>query len=344
MLPSTEGAAKYRRCCQVPKVLSREVSMKKGLRRFLVVMVILASIGGLGTIAYYRYQEKVKLTLTGGKFGIGGADDNVDTATPVAVYSAKRGSISESLVLNGEIMAVTEVSIYSTVAGKVKEIKAEEGDRVRKEKPLAFIDRSEAGRTYALTPVESTIDGLVKSVLVEYGAHITPQVQLFELIDMDDVEIYVHIPEKDIYRVKRGMDAQVRVVSYRERVFRGRVDELSPVVDPVSRTLEARIKIPNKNHQLKPGMFGEVKIIVRSSQNSIIIPLAAVVQKDGKNVIYIVNDEVARMVEPQFDIREGDRIAVVSGIGENSKVIVIGQQNVRDGDPVKVTEEIGENF
>jgi RND family efflux transporter MFP subunit len=161
---------------------------------------------------------------------------------------------------------------------------------------------------------------------------------------MDDVEIYVHIPEKEIYRVRKGMVAEVRAVSYPDRVFRGRVDELSPVVDPVSRTLEARIQIPNENHQLKPGMYGEVKLIVRSSRNSIVIPLAAVVQMDGKTVIYIVNDEKAAMVEPEFDIREGDRIAVVSGIDENSKVIVIGQQNVRDGDPVKVTEEIGENF
>jgi multidrug efflux pump subunit AcrA (membrane-fusion protein) len=343
VLSRAEGAEGPVKGCQVLKVLPREDSMKRGLKRFFTVIVILAIIGGLGATSYYRYKEKVQLALTGGRFGMG-TGENVDTATPVAVYSAQRGSISESLVLNGEIMAVTEVSIYSTVTGKVKEIKAGEGDRVEKEQPLAFIDRSEAGRTYALSPVESTIDGLVKSVLVEYGAYITPQVPLFQIIDMDDVEIYVHIPEKDIYRVKRGMDSQVRVVSYPDRIFRGRVDELSPVVDPVSRTLEARIKIPNKNHKLKPGMFGEVKIIVRSSQNSIVIPLAAVVQKDGKNVIYTVNDEKARMVEPEFDIREGDRIAVVSGIDENSKVIVIGQQNVRDGDPVKVTEEIGENF
>jgi multidrug efflux pump subunit AcrA (membrane-fusion protein) len=309
VLSRAEGAEGPVKGCQVLKVLPREDSMKRGLKRFFTVIVILAIIGGLGATSYYRYKEKVQLALTGGRFGMG-TGENVDTATPVAVYSAQRGSIS----------------------------------RVEKEQPLAFIDRSEAGRTYALSPVESTIDGLVKSVLVEYGAYITPQVPLFQIIDMDDVEIYVHIPEKDIYRVKRGMDSQVRVVSYPDRVFRGRVDELSPVVDPVSRTLEARIKIPNKNHKLKPGMFGEVKIIVRSSQNSIVIPLAAVVQKDGKNVIYTVNDEKARMVEPEFDIREGDRIAVVSGIDENSKVIVIGQQNVRDGDPVKVTEEIGENF
>jgi multidrug efflux pump subunit AcrA (membrane-fusion protein) len=317
--------------------------MKRGLKRFLAVIIILAIIGGLGAVAYYRYKEKVQLALTGGRFGAG-TGENVDTATPVAVYSAQRGSISESLLLSGEIMAVTEVSIYSTVAGKVKEIKVGEGDRIDKEQPLVFIDRSEAGRTYALTPVESTIDGLVKSVLVEYGAYVTPQVPLFQIIDMDDVEIYVHIPEKEIYRVRKGMVAEVRAVSYPDRVFRGRVDELSPVVDPVSRTLEARIQIPNENHQLKPGMYGEVKLIVRSSRNSIVIPLAAVVQMDGKTVIYIVNDEKAAMVEPEFDIREGDRIAVVSGIDENSKVIVIGQQNVRDGDPVKVTEEIGENF
>jgi multidrug efflux pump subunit AcrA (membrane-fusion protein) len=318
----------------------REDPMKRGLKRVLIVLIILIIIGGLGAVAYYRYEEKLQLASGfGGRFG-GNTDEEVDTATPVAVYRVGRGRISDSLVLNGEILPVNEVNIFSTVPGKVKEILVDEGDRVEKEQKLLFIDRSEAGMSYAPTPIESTIGGLVKDVLVSLGDYISPQIPLMQVIDMDLVDVVVNIPERDIYRISVGQRAEIAVVSYPERLFWGRVDELSPVVDPVSRTREARIHIENINHVLKPGMFGEVRIIVRSRSNSIIIPLAAVVEKEEASQVFVVENGTVRVVEPELDIREGDMISVRSGIEEGDQIVVIGQQNVSHGDSVRITEEI----
>jgi len=163
---------------------------------------------------------------------------------------------------------------------------------------------------------------------------------LLQVIDMDVVEVVVHIPERDIGRISLGLRAEVGVASYPGKVFRGKVDELSPVVEPISRTREARIRIDNPDHVLKPGMFGKVKIIIRRTGNAVLIPVASLVERDGSTVVFIVDDEKPRMVEPDVDIKEGDMISVLSGIDVGDRVIVIGQQNVNEGDEVRVTEEL----
>lgn len=312
--------------------------MKRGFKRLFIIIGILIVVGGLGSVAYYRYEEKLQLAGGMPQFGKG-PDQDVDTVTSVAVYRAKRGVITESLELNGEVIPLTQVNIFSTVPGKIQEIRVGEGDRVEKDQRLITIDRSEAGMSYSPTPIESTIDGLVKEVYVEIGDYISPQIPLLQVIDMDVVEVVVHIPERDIGRISAGLQAEVEVVPYPDRAFRGKVDELSPVVEPISRTREARIRINNASHVLKPGMFGEVKIIIRKSGDAILIPVAALVERENSRVVFTVNNEKATLVEPEIDIKEGDMISVLSGIEEGNRVIVIGQQNVNDGDEVRVTEE-----
>jgi membrane fusion protein (multidrug efflux system) len=307
--------------------------MKKGLKALIIVIVILGILGVLGRIAYLRYKDKLTLLQ---KKGI----EVIDTAIPVAATKAKLGSISDSLVFNGEIVPVTEVNIFSTVPGKVKEILVKEGDRVKVKDVLLYIDRSEAGLTYSPTPVESTIDGIVESVTAEIGAYSTPQLPLLEIVDMDRVNFVVRVPERFIYRIKKGLFAEITVVAYPDRKFYGNVSRLSPVVNPISRTQEVKIEIDNTKHTLKPGMFGSVKIIFRQKENAVIVPLEAVMDREGIDVLFLVRDGKALMVEPEIDIREKGRVSVTHGVEPGDMVIVIGQQNVNTGDEVNITEEI----
>jgi RND family efflux transporter MFP subunit len=254
----------------------------------------------------------------------------------------KTAPISDSVSLSGEIVPLTQVSIFSMVSGKIQEILVSEGERVAEDAVLAYVDRSEAGLTFAPAPVESTIAGVVKDVLVERGGYITPTVALFQIVDMDTVEAVVRVPERDIDKVETGLRAYVEVVAFPEKVFSGRVERLSPVVDPLSRTREARVRIDNPDLALKPGMFGDVRIIVRSTADAPVIPLAAVIERAGREVVFIAEEGRALEVEPDFDIRTDERVSALSGLAPGDRVVVIGQQNLEDGDPVSVTEELGD--
>jgi RND family efflux transporter MFP subunit len=156
------------------------------------------------------------------------------------------------------------------------------------------------------------------------------------------VEVVVRVPERDIDRVAAGLRADVEVVAFPGEVFTGGVERLSPVVDPLSRTREARIRIDNPELTLKPGMFGDVRIIVRSTADVPVIPLTAVIERGDREVVFLAEEGRAVEVEPDFDIRTDERVSALSGLAPGDRVVVIGQQNLEDGDPVSVTEELGD--
>jgi len=307
--------------------------MKRGLRIVRNVFIILAIIAALAWVVNYRFKEKL-LTF------VRKTEQVEEITIPVAVSKAKTGTITDYLTLIGGVEAKSEVNIFSSVPGKIKSIQHTEGDRVKKGTVLAYVDRSEAGLTYALAPVESTIDGIVKHVFVKNGASVSPAVPLFQIIDIDEVEVKTAVPEREVARVQEGTSAEVSFIAYPGKLFSGKVSKLSPVLDPLSRTREARILIENQSHVLKPGMYGEVKLILNVKRNAVIIPSSAVIERSGKELVFLVNSEKASQVEPAFDIQEGDRISVLSGIKPGDQVIVIGQQNLNEGDRVAVTEEI----
>ena len=318
--------------------------MKKGVRIVIILVVVLAVLAVGGFFAYTRLsgQEGERPALSFLSFGQrpGGpsGDPEQEFSVPVAVTAARRESVRETLNLYGSVFAEAEVGILTAVNGKVTEIKVEEGDFVRKDQVLAVIDRDQAGLKFAPVEVESTIDGVVKSVLIQEGATANPGVPLFQIVDMDVVEVAVDVPEKRIGQVRTGQPVEISVVSYPDRVFTGTIDRLSPVVDPASRSLETRIRVVNRGYQLKPGMFAEASIILSQRDDAITVPRAALVDKEGRQVAFVIEGEAAREVKPEIAFVQGERAVVDSGIAEGDLVVVIGQQSLSGGDSVTVAE------
>jgi multidrug efflux pump subunit AcrA (membrane-fusion protein) len=321
--------------------------MKKGVRLgiILVVVVVVLAVGGyLGytRVAVGEGEESALSFLSfgsrAGRPGENPGNPEEKFSVPVAVTAARRESVRQTLDLYGSVFAEAEVGIMTTVTGKITEIKVEEGDFVGADQVLAVIDRDQAGLKFAPVEVESTIDGVVKSVLIHKGATANPGVPMFQIVDMDMVEIVVDVPEKRIGQVTIGQPVEISVVSYPDRIFYGTIDRLSPVVDPAARSLETRIRVVNRRYQLKPGMFAEASIILRRRDDALTIPLAALVGKEGREVAFVVEGEVARQVEPEIAFVQGELAVLDSGIAEGEMVVVIGQQSLSNGDAVTVAE------
>lgn len=307
--------------------------MKKGIRRLMILVIVLVVIAGLSGFIYTRFKDSPR----GGR---GGDQDEVEEyAVPVAVVMVQTGSLSETISLYGTVFPEKEVNIFTTVTGKVDRIRVQEGDVVGRDQVLAEIDRAQTGLTYAPAQVESTIAGVVKAVLTEEGATVAPGAALFQVVDMDRVEVAISIPEKELARVKDGLPAGVEVIAYPGRVFRGELVKLSPVVDAVSRSRAARVRVDNADYLLKPGMFAEVRILLREETQALLAPIAAFVDKEGEQVVYVVENGRARLVRPQVSFTADELAMVTDGLAAGDRVVVIGQQNIEDGDRVNVAEE-----
>jgi len=321
--------------------------MKKGTKTLVTVIVIVVVLAGVAVVLLPKVVPgmPVLVDIPLPSFGLpggaaaGGSPEGEGFAVPVAVYRARSGPARETLLLYGSVFAQREVSIFTTVTGKTKRVLVSQGDPVRQGQVLAEIDRDQAGLKFATAEVTSTIGGIVKSVLTEVGATAAPTAPLFQIVDMDVVEVVVNVPEKMIARVRVGQPTEIAVVAYPGRSFSGSVSKTSPVVDPVSRTLETRIRVANPNYLLKPGMFAEARIILRTEGDIVQVPLSALVDKESGRVAFLVDDGTVRQVTPEIAFVEGETAAIASGIAAGERIVVVGQQNLNTGDPVTVAEE-----
>jgi membrane fusion protein (multidrug efflux system) len=321
--------------------------MKKGAKATIIaiVVVVVAAVAALVVLPRFMPDSPLARMLpkppAGPARGPAKAPAKAPEqfAVPVVVATASSGPARETLLLYGSVFAIREVGIFSSVTGKIKELRVQAGERVRREQVLAVIDRDQAGLKFADAEVSSTIDGVVKSVLTEVGATISPAVPLFQVVDLDTVEVAVDVPEKRLGRIREGLPVELTVLSYLGRVFHGTVSRLSPVLDPVSRTLEVRIRIDNPVQALKPGMFAEARLLLRQEQQIVRIPVAALVDRPEGEVAFVVREDRARQVAVRTAFVQEDVAAVESGVSAGDRVVVVGQQNLNDGDEVTVAEE-----
>jgi multidrug efflux pump subunit AcrA (membrane-fusion protein) len=319
--------------------------MKKGAKAavIVIVVVVVAAVAALALLPRLLPDSPLAGLLsrlpTGAARGGPARQAQEQFAVPVAVATASLGPAREILLLYGSVFARREVGIFSAVAGKLKEVRVQAGDRVRRDQVLAVVDRDQAGLKFADAEVTSTIDGVVKTALTDVGATVSPAAALFQVVDMDTVEVAVNVPEKRLGRIREGLPAELSVLSYPGRIFHGAVSRLNPVLDPSSRTLEVRIRIDNPGHALKPGMFAEARLLLRQEQQIVRVPLAALVDRSEGQVAFVVREGRAREAAVRTAFVQEDTAAVESGIAAGDRVVVVGQQNLNDGDEVTVAEE-----
>lgn len=151
-----------------------------------------------------------------------------------------------------------------------------------------------------------------------------PDKSLFTVADLSTVWIEANLNERDLSRVTTGATAEVTVQAYPDVRFRGKVVYVSGSVDKESRTIRARIEVPNPDGKLKPEMFATAAIEAEAAGKGITVPAEAVSLVDGKKVVFVheVDGFEPRAVEMGEDV--GGRQVVRAGLHEGEKVVIAG--------------------
>ena len=261
---------------------------------------------------------------------------SIEEGVPVEVVKVIKGDLKETVSYTGDIEAKERIEVYPRVSGKIIKKKVVEGDRIRKGQTIALIDRDEPGFKFEPAPVDSLLAGIVGRVYVDLGARVTPQTPIALIVDMDNIRVKIDIIEKDIPKVRKGQKAQIKVDAYPEKVFTGKVWKISPVVDLESRTAPVEILIPNPKHLLEPGMFARVEIITREHKDTLVVPPKAVLEREGKRTVFIVEESRALLKEVETGLNNENNIEIVKGLNEGEEVIIEGNYGLTDGAKVKM--------
>jgi len=145
---------------------------------------------------------------------------------------------------------------------------------------------------------------------------------MFIVSDLKQVWVMANVYEADIEKIKNGEDVNITTIAYPNRIFKGKINYISNVLDPENKTMKIRIVLDNPDNELKPDMFAKVSLTFKDKQEVPSIPKDAIVFDDSKNyvVVYEGKDKLSVRRIELYPTHE-DIIYVKSGLKPGEKII-----------------------
>ncbi len=216
------------------------------------------------------------------------------------------------------------------------------GSAKNKQKAMAELQSVEANIEATRLKIDNTqikapFEGVVSINNISVGAAVSPNSDLFTIVDMDPILLDFRIPSQYLHSVSVGQTVEVLVDGFGEEAFQATVEAVDAKVDPTAHSVTIRASINNENRLLKPGLFARVNLVVGSKDNAIIVPTSAIESTAEEEFLYRVIDGVAFKVPVSTGLSEGDNTEITRGLNAGDIVVTVGQQKIRDGVPVTYT-------
>ena len=229
-----------------------------------------------------------------------------------------------------------EMAVNKQQLGKANEVVAEA--KLRQAQAQVSQSRALLAQTeeeYRNSTIVSPIDGTVLSRDVEVGDAVSSilvvgssATLLMTLGDTHEVYVKGKVDESDIAKVYLGQAARIKVESYKDRTFNGKVTKISPMgveKDNVT-TFEVRVSIDNAKGELKSMMTANAEILLEEHKNVLMVPEGALIYDKDRNASIEVPDPSARegkkKIAVTVGISNGSKTELLSGLKEGNQVVV----------------------
>lgn len=189
------------------------------------------------------------------------------------------------------------------------------------------------------TTISSPSQAIVVNKMVEEGELVGPGTPVVQIMDLSKVKVETGIPENEISYFETGTQAEITLDAYPERTFKGTIRYISPAVDPMNRTFEAEIELPNPDHLLKAEMVVKLRVVKSVYDNAIAISQDALIETETGKAIFVLTDESTaefRMVKIGPTLQGS--VLIQDGLQAGEKLIVVGQRSIADGEKVNVVQ------
>lgn len=186
----------------------------------------------------------------------------------------------------------------------------------------------------AIQQIRAPVSGYVieKNITDKMQYRVDAALPFFIIANLDEVWVMASVFESDIAKVKTGYNADIQVLAYPDKNFTGKVDRIFSILDPQSRVMKVRIRIPNTGSLLKPEMFAQIHIKYDEGDLKLpAIPSQAVIFDKNKNYV-MVYKERCKVEAREIQLYEtiGNTTYVQSGLQPGEKVITRYQLLVYD--------------
>jgi len=184
--------------------------------------------------------------------------------------------------------------------------------------------------------ITSPVDGVVATQNIEVGEEVSTATVLFDIVQIDPVQVTVNVSSQLIAQIHPGTDARITVPELGNQTFQGTVAHVSPVLDTATQGYPVQILVRNPNHSMLPGMTATVVFTGLHTTPGIIIPAQAVLETTQGSEVFTVQNGVAHLHMVQLGAVSSNQVVVVSGLAAGEEVVTDGVSLLSDGSRVRV--------
>ena len=286
----------------------------------------------------------------------------IETERTVDVYPLLMGVVKRLLVeegdrvRSGQTLCVLEDEEYRLAAEKTEivfERRKSEFERQRQmlEKNLisaevfdnsrfamreAEVDFNQRKVDLEHTRVKAPISGIIAKRIVRLGDRVQTGMNLFTIVNMQDKQVKVHVPEKNTWQLRKGQRANINSEFLPGVEYEGMIERIAPIVDKETGTVTVTIMMNENYEDLRPGMFVNVLIVTDTKKGAVLVPKDAVVYENGLPYVFVVHDSLAYRKLLKTGFTDPNFIEALGGVAVSDSLIVVGQSGLRDGARVRV--------
>jgi len=218
-----------------------------------------------------------------------------------------------------------------------KLVSAESADQIKYDLESARAAYDMAKLELSYTNITAPISGVVAQRMVKPGNLVALNAPVFRIVNNSHLEGVLNAPEREMGRLKVGLPLRMVVDAVPGKIFEGKVDRISPVMDSSSGTFRVVCAFENFP-ELRPGMFGRIEVVYDQRTDALTVPRVALLEDEGEPAVYVVEGKTAKRKTVQLGYTNGEIAEVRAGLKEGDQVVTAGKVAIRDGTEVQVID------
>ena len=210
------------------------------------------------------------------------------------------------------------------------------------ESAAAALEQARAQRALAQVNLQESfirapMDGVVAERYVDPGAMVGASAPIVRLVQMSPLRLMVSVPARMLPLLHPGeTPVSVMTDAYPDRVFQCTLGRVFPTVNPATRTATVEILLENERNGnglwlLRPGMYATTEIRSVGHKNALLLPAASILRVLDRQIVFVIEGDVARARNVTVGIRSGDMVEILEGMQDGEEYVVTGQNKLTDG-------------
>ncbi|MBE2255915.1 MAG: efflux RND transporter periplasmic adaptor subunit [Ignavibacteria bacterium] len=184
--------------------------------------------------------------------------------------------------------------------------------------------------------ITSPISGIVDEKFMNRGEMSSPGAPIVNIVDISRVKVSAGIPEMYMGTISKGQTVKITFDVFPDEEFEGVINFVSPVLNPLNRTFEVEVVIPNPKQRLKPEMSANMTFTLMKIPDAVVLQQDMIVDNGEEKFVFVLEGDVARKRLLEIGGTNGNFAYIRSGLNPGDKLINVGFQYLSDGDKVQV--------